>query len=301
MKIESYFENQQDVVISNLEKAQREVTILMAWLNFDIYGDTFAALLKRKVCLKILLDNNQSNFKYSEKIQKLKKAGAKILFYQYSGIMHIKDAVIDDRILLTGSFNWTKNANLRNKEKLEVQEAENLYDKAQLVEEIRQFYRNCLVSTQVFNILKNTTVCDSCGSSKVLLAIPTETDYNNTIFHFLECCQCGTKEIAQISFPIYVWEMKNEIISQRNENLQICHNACERKAIKKIYKTKLEIFYIDLFQNFKDNDMPDVHGIAEVAYRDTKYDDGSAYYKVIWKYPGIENIILGEYEIGTVF
>lgn len=154
MKIKSYFENQQDVVISNLEKAQREVTILMAWLNFDIYGDTFAALLKRNVCLKILLDNNQSNFKYWEKIQKLKKLGAKILFYQYSGIMHIKDAVIDDRILLTGSFNWTKNANLRNREKLEVQEAENLYDKAQLVEEIGQFYRNCLVSTQVVNILK---------------------------------------------------------------------------------------------------------------------------------------------------
>lgn len=301
MKIESYFENQQDVVISNLEKAQGEVTILMAWLNFDIYGDTFAALLKRGVCLKILLDNNQFNFKYWEKIQKLKNSGAKILFYQHSGTMHIKDAVIDDRILLTGSFNWTKNANLRNREKLEVQEAENLYDKAQLVEEIRQFYRNCLVSTQVVNILKNVSICDSCGSHKVVLAIPTETDYNNTIFHFLECCQCGTKEIAQISFPIYIWEMKNEIISQRNENLQICHNACERKAIKKIYKTKLEIFYIDLFQNFKDNDMPDVHGIAEVAYRDTKYDDGSAYYKVIWKYPRIENMILGEYEIGTVF
>lgn len=95
--------------------------------------------------------------------------------------------------------------------------------------------------------------------------------------------------------------MKNEITSQLNENLQFCHNVCKRAAITEIYKTKLELFNIDLFQNFKNNGMPDVHGIAEIAYRDSKYDDGSAYYKVIWKYPEIKNMILDEYEIDTVF
>lgn len=61
MKIYPYFENQQDVVIANLKKARREVTILMAWLNFDVYGDVFAALLGRGVHLRILLDDNQFN------------------------------------------------------------------------------------------------------------------------------------------------------------------------------------------------------------------------------------------------
>lgn len=300
MKIYPYFENQQDVVIANLKKARREVTILMAWLNFDVYGDVFAALLGRGVHLRILLDDNQFNRGYQKIIENLRRLGAEIFFFQFSGTMHMKDAVFDDNVLLTGSFNWTKNANLRNIERLEVQEAENICDKAQLVEVIRQYYRNCLISTKVVNVLKKVHVCVSCGSPKVVLAIPTEEDYYNTTFSFFECCQCGTRRIAQVSYPVYVWETKNEIIDQYEENEKIYYDRDERKAVNRILDAKLEMLYIDLFQNFSMDGMPAVHGIAEIAYRSPKFDDGSAYCKVIWKYHEIKDMVLDEYDMSSL-
>ena len=46
--------------------------------------------------------------------------------------MHNKFVIVDDLYLITGSFNWTKNASTRNDENLIVLEGENLaalYDK----------------------------------------------------------------------------------------------------------------------------------------------------------------------------
>ena len=298
MKEKTFYENLQSIVISELMKTEKEVTILMAWLNFDIYYNTFYELLKRQVRIKIILDNNKQNFKQLDKIQKLRNLGAKISFYKYSGIMHFKDALIDDKILLTGSFNWTKNANLRNKERLEVKIAENIQDEICFLEELRQYYQLCFISSNDVKTLKRITPCTKwCGLSKVVLVVPIIDNDFQVTFHFFSCCQCQTEEITAITYPIYAWSERDDIINGIRENWDGYCDAPENFKINEIIDPKLEIFYIGLLEQFRLDNMPLVHGLAVIAHHDVQFDDGRAYFNVIWKYPEVKELVMDKYEI----
>ncbi len=72
---------------------------------------------KRGVECRIVIDYLQSKSKYSMK-DTLEKAGLKVRVSSPDKVMHNKFAVIDDYISITGSFNWTKNANTKNDENL---------------------------------------------------------------------------------------------------------------------------------------------------------------------------------------
>lgn len=53
-----------------------------------------------------------------EDIQYLNSRGAEIRLVNFSGIMHHKFCVIDKKLCMFGSFNWTESANVRNVEDL---------------------------------------------------------------------------------------------------------------------------------------------------------------------------------------
>jgi len=64
------------------------------------------------------LKKDLSEEKYS-KAGFLKKREIPIRYHKHEGLMHNKFAVIDDNIVITGSFNWTASADKRNDEKTE--------------------------------------------------------------------------------------------------------------------------------------------------------------------------------------
>ena len=72
---------------------------------------------KRDVKVKITMDNAQIKDHYS-KSRYLAAKGFNIKFHMGPGLMHDKFAVIDDKEVLTGSFNWTTSAERKNAENL---------------------------------------------------------------------------------------------------------------------------------------------------------------------------------------
>lgn len=108
-----YFDELYSVVINNLKNAKKEVCIAVAWINFDLYEHYFNSLLKNKVELKIIVNDDFINSKFDNQIQALESNGAKIKKVKmpnYTNRMHHKFCLIDNQTVLTGSYNWSKNA-----------------------------------------------------------------------------------------------------------------------------------------------------------------------------------------------
>ena len=89
------------------------------------------ALLKAKakgVKVRVILDYVQSS-QESSVAKGLQAKGVDVRIYPKSTVMHNKYAVIDNKVVITGSFNWTTNADERNRENLLVSNSPALAEK----------------------------------------------------------------------------------------------------------------------------------------------------------------------------
>ena len=119
-KTEVYFslsDNPQKEIIKNINQAEASINIAM-----HIFADKEIALplikaRERGVKVRLYLDKDQVDYKYSQS-RFLVQKGVKTRVSSNKYIMHNKFAIIDNRILLTGSYNWTFSANHRNDENL---------------------------------------------------------------------------------------------------------------------------------------------------------------------------------------
>ncbi len=103
------------VIASRISKAQESIHV-------QAYGFTSGEIAKalinannRGVKVRVLLDKSNIGAKYS-KIRDLRKAGIEVLIDEVSGIAHNKIIIIDGSAVITGSFNFTTSADIRNTE-----------------------------------------------------------------------------------------------------------------------------------------------------------------------------------------
>ena len=86
---------------------------------FTITDDRIARAIEkahdRGVAVRIITDDEKSEDLGTD-IPRLMKAGIPVAFDNSSSHMHHKFAVVDGRVLLTGSFNWTRSASEVNQE-----------------------------------------------------------------------------------------------------------------------------------------------------------------------------------------
>lgn len=199
MKVISYFEDHKTVIEEQLLKAENEVLIAVAWINFDIYFDIFSDLLKKKVQLNIICSDNPSNRRYIEIIQNLRDQGAVIRLLKMPTIythMHHKFAIIDQITILNGSFNWSINA-AKSFENLTVIEGYDI--------EARKFKREfetiVNIDTATIRKLQKISKCKNCGDGEllnVLVFSERSTKYYETFGDVVKACNnCFEYETIQ--------------------------------------------------------------------------------------------------------
>ena len=103
------------VIANQISKAQESIHV-------QAYGFTSGEIAKalinahhRGVKVKVLLDKSNIGAKYS-KMRDLRKADIEVLIDEVSGIAHNKIIIIDGSAVITGSFNFTTSADIRNTE-----------------------------------------------------------------------------------------------------------------------------------------------------------------------------------------
>lgn len=103
------------VITEIIDKASISIYVqAYGFTDVDI-ADSLIAAHKRGVQVKILLDKSNLYSKYS-KLAKIKSAGIDVLIDNVPGIAHNKVMIIDEYIVITGSFNFSKNADYKNAE-----------------------------------------------------------------------------------------------------------------------------------------------------------------------------------------
>jgi phosphatidylserine/phosphatidylglycerophosphate/cardiolipin synthase-like enzyme len=115
----SLYDHPQKEIIKNINQAQAFINIAMYTFTDQEIALSLTSAQNRGVKVRVYLDRSQIESTYSVS-RLLVQEGLKVRISTNNYIMHHKFAIIDNRLLLTGSYNWTLAANNKNNENLMV-------------------------------------------------------------------------------------------------------------------------------------------------------------------------------------
>jgi len=105
----------QEIITAHMEAAKETLDIaIYSWTLPSLAAAAINAH-KRGVVVRVVEDYEQGKADYSV-TEQLVDGGVNVVLDEQSGLMHNKFMVIDDKVVLTGSYNWTRAATSRNRE-----------------------------------------------------------------------------------------------------------------------------------------------------------------------------------------
>jgi phosphatidylserine/phosphatidylglycerophosphate/cardiolipin synthase-like enzyme len=104
-------------IITELATARSEILVQAYSFSCRDVADALISAVKRRVHVVVLLDRSNEQETYSE-LGDLKQHGVEVLIDACHAIAHNKVMVIDGRTVITGSFNFTRQAEHENAENL---------------------------------------------------------------------------------------------------------------------------------------------------------------------------------------
>lgn len=127
----SLYDDPELIIIKNIDSAKEFINIAMYTFTDREIAQAILRAKDRGVDIKIYLDRSQVNAKYGKSRYFVNNGIEGIRISSNNYIMHNKFAVIDNKIVITGSYNWTASAGERNDENLLVIDNENIIEKYQ--------------------------------------------------------------------------------------------------------------------------------------------------------------------------
>ncbi len=106
-----------DRIIELIDSAKNFIDVAMFSFTSRELAKSLVRAHDRGVKVRVLLDKHQATERFS-KGRYLAKRGILVVYDRMPGLMHNKFCVIDNRIVITGSYNWTASAEKKNQENL---------------------------------------------------------------------------------------------------------------------------------------------------------------------------------------
>nr|BCX01241.1 MAG: phospholipase [Bacteroidota bacterium] len=104
-----------EVFVADLDRAQHSIDIAVFDLDLPRVVEALLRAHRRGVRLRLVLDaENLSDPRMARAVQALQQAGIPIRWDEREAFMHNKFAILDGRVLWTGSWNMTENDTYRN-------------------------------------------------------------------------------------------------------------------------------------------------------------------------------------------
>lgn len=116
---QAHFQDIQNKILTALDGAQVSIRVVMAWFTNETLFNKLLEKRQAGVDVEIAIYDDGVNRKHGVDVTKLPhkmiKRGKR------GGLMHDKFCVIDNQVVVTGSYNWTDNAEFRNDENITVE------------------------------------------------------------------------------------------------------------------------------------------------------------------------------------
>ncbi len=113
----SLYDDPETVIIENINKAEISIDVAMYTFTDKEISQAVVEAKERRVKIRIYLDRSQVEAKYSSS-RLLVEKGLEVRVSSNNYIMHNKFAIIDGKLVITGSYNWIASASTRNDENL---------------------------------------------------------------------------------------------------------------------------------------------------------------------------------------
>lgn len=104
-------------IISEIESAQRAINVQAYIFTSDRIADALIEAAERNIKVRVIFDSKQKKQRYS-KWKRLRQGGVKVLFDGEHSTANNKIMLIDNRTIITGSYNYSKAAESRNAENI---------------------------------------------------------------------------------------------------------------------------------------------------------------------------------------
>jgi phosphatidylserine/phosphatidylglycerophosphate/cardiolipin synthase-like enzyme len=134
-----------DAIVQRLEAARQSIDVMAFAFTSDPIADQLIAAKDRGLAVRVVMESRNAKGTGSE-MEKLKGAGVDIHSDGNCYIMHHKTIIIDDRLVITGSFNFTRSAQDQNDENVLIVDDASLA--ARYKEEFARVYQQALEPTR---------------------------------------------------------------------------------------------------------------------------------------------------------
>jgi phosphatidylserine/phosphatidylglycerophosphate/cardiolipin synthase-like enzyme len=105
------------IIIKLIDSAEKYVHVAVYSFTLDVLRDALIRAKGRGVDVKVVIEKEQSRVQGSE-YENLLKAGVNVKLDGNPATMHHKFVVVDGKIMVTGSYNWSYSAEEKNDENL---------------------------------------------------------------------------------------------------------------------------------------------------------------------------------------
>lgn len=115
-----FFQNIQSTLLNELESAKVSIEIAVAWFTNALLMECLLKKLSNGIKVSLILNNDEINNNSSNRdyIEQLISNGCKIHWINYPELMHQKFCIIDSKVVVNGSYNWTYYAENHNRENI---------------------------------------------------------------------------------------------------------------------------------------------------------------------------------------
>ncbi len=130
MKSQAYFEKIHKQIEIRLQEADTSIRLAVAWFTDQRLFHLICEKAKSGIDVELIIANHEINQDSNINFRQLKESGGHVYWigtgYRYEALMHNKFCIIDNHVLITGSYNWTQKAKSNHESITVIEDDDNL-------------------------------------------------------------------------------------------------------------------------------------------------------------------------------